>query len=84
MPARGDSYYQALLTRLVALHHAYCEQQRRYNLGLHTPGVLPHVEGELRVHPVGGLTVRVEPGAALDARWQRAVPGRRRRPHVGV
>ena len=62
-----DSYYQALLTRLVALHHAYCEQQRRYNLGLHTPGVLPHVEGELSVHPVGGLTVRVEPGAALDA-----------------
>ena len=61
-----DPYFQAVLTRLVALHGAWREQQRRHNLGLHTPGVIPRVEGELRVHALGGLTVRVEPGAALD------------------
>ncbi len=61
-----DPYFQALLTRLVALHGAWREQQRRHNLGLHTPGVMPRVDGELRVHALGGLTVRIEPGAALD------------------
>lgn len=62
----SDPYFGAVVARVIALHHAVSAQQRRHNLGLHTPGVLRHVAQELLVRPLGGLTVRVEPGAMLD------------------
>ena len=61
-----DPYFAAGLVRMARLYEAIGNQQRRHNLGLHTPGVLHKVEQELQVRPMGGLTLRVEPGAALD------------------
>ncbi|MBI5655300.1 MAG: hypothetical protein HZC44_00140 [Geobacter sp.] len=48
------------------------EKLRLHNRGLHTPGVLQGVGGDLpdqqdlRVHSIGGLTLQVRPGAAID------------------
>jgi len=42
------------------------EKLRLHNRGLHTPGVLQGVGGDLRVRSSGGLTLQVRPGAAID------------------
>lgn len=61
-----DPYFAAIVARMVRVYHTIGGRQRRHNRGLHTPGVLRNIEGELRVKPAGGLQVRVEAGAALD------------------
>jgi hypothetical protein len=52
---------------LAQVHAYHLGLQRRLNQALHTPGLLRGVLGDWAVTPVGGLTVRVSPGAALDA-----------------
>jgi hypothetical protein len=42
------------------------EKLRLHNRGLHTPGLLRGVAGDLRVRSAGGLTLQVLPGAAID------------------
>lgn len=61
-----DPYFAAIVKRMVMVYRAIGDRQRRHNRGLHTPGVLHKIAGELRVRPAGGLKVCVEPGAALD------------------
>lgn len=61
-----DPYFAAIAARVAGLFAALEARQRRHNLGLHTPGVFHLVAQELTVTPVGGLTLCVAPGAALD------------------
>ena len=63
---RADPYFAALVERMAALPGRSAIGNAASDLGLHTPGVLRKVGQELRVRPMGGLPVRVEPGAALD------------------
>jgi hypothetical protein len=52
---------------LAQVHAYHLGLQRRLNQALHTPGLLRGVLSDWDVKPVGGLTVQVNPGAALDA-----------------
>lgn len=61
-----EQHLAAIGERLKRLHEYHLVKQRRHNQGLHEPGILRDVAGELKVTAAGGLTVQIEPGAALD------------------
>jgi hypothetical protein len=61
-----DRLFASVRERLERAHEYHLQKARRHNRGVHTPGVLHGVGAELNVVTVGGLTVRVEAGAAID------------------
>lgn len=57
---------QAYLDRMQYLYTTQLAQQQRHYRGLHRPGIVPDILGELAVAPGGGLNIRIEAGLALD------------------
>jgi hypothetical protein len=61
-----DRLFAAVRERIERAHEYHLQKVRRHNRGVHTPGVLHGVGDEFKVTALGGLTVRVEAGAAVD------------------
>lgn len=57
---------RAYLDRMHYLYTTQLAQQQRHYRGLHRPGIVHDVLGELAVVPAGGLKIRIEAGLALD------------------
>ena len=56
----------AYLERMRYLYTTQLAQQQRHYRGLHRPGIVHDLLGELAVVPAGGLKIRIEAGLALD------------------
>lgn len=68
VPTAGakDPRLPILTAQLQWVYQQQHAMQQLHNRGLHTPGILQAVGDGLQVVAVGGLTVEVKPGAAVD------------------
>ena len=65
--ADRDRLFVALHERIQKVHGYHLAQQQRHNQGLHTPGIVASFANGLAVVAVGGLTIEVRPGMAVDS-----------------